>query len=164
MNTFSRSHGVNCFRIPLCWLCVGAVFACFFFVFCYTYDIMKSAFLSVPTTVVHPFTEHTITYTPEFSLTHARAFIICFFGLNCRNFTISPVNHSWSFLRLHCSSFSSLCATESSPTIISGDAFRLYVIAGIAPRIRKRKDGMYFGYGNSKGARKCFSDGLRGRK
>jgi hypothetical protein len=104
---------------------------------------MKSAFLPVPTTVVHPPTEHTITYTPESCLPHARAFIICFFGLNCRNFTISPVNHSWSFLR-HCSSFSSLCATEPSPTIISRDAFRLYLIAGMAPRIRKRKDGMLY--------------------
>lgn len=121
---------------------VLAPFACLlFFVFCYTYDIMKSAFLSVPTAVVHPLTEHTITYTPEFCLPHARALIICFFGLNCRNFTISPVNHSWSFLRLHCSSFSSLCATESSPTIIFRDAFRLYIIVGMAPRIRKGKTG-----------------------
>jgi hypothetical protein len=45
----------------------------------------------------------------------------------------------------------------------SRDAFRLYVIAGMVPRIRKRKDGMlYFGYVYSKGARKDFSDGLRG--
>jgi hypothetical protein len=42
-------------------------------------------------------------------------------------------------------------ATESSPTIISRDALRLYVIAGMAPRIRKRKDRMlYFGYVYSK--------------
>ena len=60
---------------------VGFVLAPFllaFFVFCYTYDIMKSASPSVPTTVVHPFTEHTITHTPEFCLPHARAFIIAF--------------------------------------------------------------------------------------
>jgi hypothetical protein len=156
MSSYSHSHGVNCFRIPLCWLCVGA-FLLAFFVFCYTYDIMKSALLSVPTTVVHTFTEHTITYTPEFCLPHALAFIICFFGLNCRNFTISSVNHSWSFLRLHCSSFTRLCATESSPTIISRGAFRFYVIAGKAARIRKRKDViLYFGYVHSKGAQKIF--------
>lgn len=71
MNTFSRSHGVKLFfEFPF----IGFVLMPFllaFFVFCYTYDIMKSAFLSVPTTVVHPFTEHTITYTPEFCLPHA---------------------------------------------------------------------------------------------
>jgi len=136
-----------------------------FFVFCYTYDIMKSGSLSVPTTVVHPLTEHTITYTPEFCLPHARAFIICFFWLESSQLYYITCNHSWLFLHLHCSSFFSLCATESSPTIISRDAFRFYVIAGIVPRITKRKDGvLYFAYVYNKGARKYFSDGLRGQK
>jgi len=138
---FSHSHGVNCFQIPLCWLCV-AVFFCLLF----PYDIMKSAFLSVPTIVVHPFHRtHNHIHTRVLPLPCLRVYNLLF-GLNCRNSTISPVNHPWSFLRLHCSLFSRLCVSESSPTMIFRDAFRLRVIARIAPRIRKRK------------GRRCISD------
>ena len=47
---------------------IGFVLPPFFLLFsiCYTYDIMKPAFLSVPAAVVHCFTEHTIIYTSEF--------------------------------------------------------------------------------------------------
>src|SRR6266849_5821187 len=62
---------------------------------------------------------------------------------------------------MHCSSFSSLRATESSPTIISRGALRFYVIAGMAPRIRKRKNGMLCsGYVYSKGARNTSVTGV----
>lgn len=160
MNAFLILMGLTVSEFPFVRFVLTPFLLAFFFVFCYTYDIMKSAFLSVPTAVTCILSLNTQSHTPESCYPHARTFIICFFGLNCRNFTISPVNHSWSFLPLHCSSFSSPCAIESSLTIISRDAFGLYVIA---PRIRKRKDGtLYFGYVYSKDARKTFSDGRRG--
>jgi hypothetical protein len=66
MNTFSFSC--------LYWLCVGTFFA---FFFCYTYDIMKPAFLSVPAAAVHCFTEHNHIHI-QVPSSHARASIIYF--------------------------------------------------------------------------------------
>jgi len=62
-----------------------------------------SLLVSVPTPS-SAFTHRTHNHIHNQFPSHARAFILCFFfGLNCRKFTISPVNSPLSFLWLRCS-------------------------------------------------------------